>query len=138
MLERPDIRWKQRFANFSKAFEKLNAIVVEAEVRPLSEIEIEGLIQRFEYTYELAWKTLQDLLRERGYTELAGPGPVLEQALQDGLIADTVTWRKLKKARELTSHTYDEATAASVYKDVRTLFFPALAQLKEHLSRINA
>lgn len=52
----------------------------------MSKLEEEGLIQRFEYTFELAWKCLQDLLAERGYANVRGPGPVIEQAFQDGII----------------------------------------------------
>ncbi len=52
----------------------------------MSKLEEEGLIQRFEYTFELAWKCLQDLLAERGYANVRGPRPVIEQAFQDGII----------------------------------------------------
>jgi uncharacterized protein YutE (UPF0331/DUF86 family) len=59
-----DIRWQQRFSNFNKAFSKLSQAVKQAKEKKLSELETEGLIQRFEYTYELAWKTLQDYIKD--------------------------------------------------------------------------
>lgn len=58
----------------------------------LSELEQEGLIQRFEYTHELAWKTLQDLFKEKGYEDAVGPNPVLKRAFSDGFITDGEGW----------------------------------------------
>jgi nucleotidyltransferase substrate binding protein (TIGR01987 family) len=94
-----DIRWQQRFSNFKKALLKLEQVAVDRDYATLSELEKEGLIQRFEYTYELAWKTLQDLLRYKGYIDIAGPNPVLEQALADGYIVSEQLWRNMKKSR---------------------------------------
>ncbi len=71
-MDGKDIRWEQRFANFETALAKLGE-VAESDTIQLSELETEGLTQRFEYTYELAWKTLQDLLRSKGYFDIAGP-----------------------------------------------------------------
>ncbi len=117
-MERSDIRWEQRFVNYRKALAKLTQTVTQSNKDDLSELEQEGLIQRFEYTYELAWKTLQDLLRDKGYTDIAGPNPVLSQAFADGYITDADGWRKMKKARELTSHTYNSETAEEIAEAV--------------------
>jgi len=57
-----DIRWKQRFDNFSKAFKQLSDAITLSNVRDLSQLEQQGLIQAFEYTFELAWNTLKDYL----------------------------------------------------------------------------
>jgi len=65
-MEDKDIRWTQRFSNYRKALAKLSAAVVNEDVDSYSDLEKEGLVKRFEYTYELAWKTLQDFLREKG------------------------------------------------------------------------
>ncbi|ELV05863.1 nucleotidyltransferase substrate binding protein, partial [Brachyspira hampsonii] len=54
-----NIRWKQRFYNFEKAFNLLKSVFEEKEINDLSLLEQEGVVQRFEYTYELAWKTLK-------------------------------------------------------------------------------
>lgn len=88
-----DIRWEQRFSNFNKALNKLSQAVALAGKEELSELEVEGLIQRFEYTYELAWKTLQDLIKQQGLTDINGPGQVLTQAFQMGLINNAESWR---------------------------------------------
>src|SRR6476659_6810312 len=113
-----DIRWVQRFSNFKKAFAKLEEVAKTRSVSDLSDLEQEGLIQRFEYTYELAWKTLQDLLRLKGYLDVAGPNPVLQQAFKDGYIADGDAWKRMKASRELSSHTYDQSTAEEIVENI--------------------
>lgn len=121
-----DIRWEQRFSNFNKAFKKLEEAILFSKKDELSELEMEGLIQRFEYTYELAWKTLQDYLKSSGYEGIFGPSQVLNQALQIGLIENPEAWRRLKKSRELTSHTYNSQMAkeisSSIIKEYNELF----------------
>src|SRR4051812_49245797 len=97
-----DIRWQQRFANYRKALAKLSEVVTGRSYETLSDLEKEGLVQRFEYTFELAWKTLQDLLIYKGYQDISGPNPVLQQSLKDGYISDEKHWREMKKSRELT------------------------------------
>ena len=100
-----DIRWHQRFNSFNKAFSQLGRFVTEKE---LNEMEEQGLIKAFEYTFELAWKTLQDLLKEKGYNNVLGPRPVIEQSFQDGYITKGKEWLSMYNSRNLTSHTYDE------------------------------
>jgi nucleotidyltransferase substrate binding protein (TIGR01987 family) len=131
-MQNQDIRWQQRFTNFKKAFVKLTEVVADKH-EELSELEKEGLIQRFEYTYELAWKTLQDLLRHKGYLDIAGPNPVLRQAFQDGYFTDSAGWAKMKKSRELTSHTYDSELAETIADDIVQTFYHLLLDLKNRL-----
>ncbi len=132
-MERNDIRWEQRFANFKKALAKLVEVARLETIDDLSELEREGLIQRFEYTYELAWKTLQDCLRYKGYVDIAGPTPVLEQAFQDGYITDGEGWRRMKKSRELTPHTDNSDTADEIAKSIHHEYYPLLQQLEVSL-----
>ena len=127
-----DIRWQQRFASFQKAFNQLERAVTQ---ETYSDLEREGLIQRFEYTYELSWKTLQDLLEYKGYPDVKGPRPVIEQAYKDGYIANGATWMAMKKSREQTSHTYDEPTAQTIAAAIKETYFAAFQAL---LSRLEA
>ncbi|GAA4449445.1 nucleotidyltransferase substrate binding protein [Nibrella saemangeumensis] len=121
-VDNTDVRWIQRFTNYKKALAKLSSVVEKTKLDDLSELEKEGLIQRFEYTFELAWKTLQDLLNYKGYKDIAGPNPVLSQALQDGYITDAEQWRMMKKSRELTSHTYNSDTADGISENIFTSY----------------
>jgi nucleotidyltransferase substrate binding protein (TIGR01987 family) len=119
-LENKDIRWIQRFSYLKIAVIKLKEAV---EIDSLSELEKEGLIQRFEYSYELAWKTLQDLLEAKGYLDIKGPTPVLQQSFQDGYITEGEEWMKLKKSRENTSHTYNKETAEEIVDNIISSYY---------------
>ncbi|MEX2231623.1 MAG: nucleotidyltransferase substrate binding protein [Cyclobacteriaceae bacterium] len=132
-MGKQDIRWIQRFSNYRKAVEKLRNALAEYKDGDMSELEKEGLIQRYEYTFELGWKTLQDLLYFRGYVDVKGPTRVLKQALLDGYIVKEKIWRKMKEARELTSHTYDEDKANEIVEKVASEFFEPLLQLLKKL-----
>jgi len=125
-----DIRWQQRFINFNKAFSQLDRFMQE---KSLNEMEEQGLIKAFEYTYELSWKTLQDLLKDKGYTDVVGPKPVIEQSFQDGYIVDGKGWMRMHVSRNLTSHTYDEKTAEEIVKSIRTEYFDLLKSLQTRL-----
>lgn len=122
----PDIRSRQRFENFKKALR----LYEEAISPKLSRLEQEGMIQRFEYTFELAWKCLQDLLQERGYASVRGPRPVIEQAFQDGIISDGPIWLQMLKARNEMTHLYDESTFESVSKNVKGPFLTILQKFR--------
>lgn len=121
-----DIRWQQRFKNFSKAFIQLEKAV---KLGSYTDLEREGLIQRFEYTYELAWKTLQDFLEFTGYVDVKGPRPVIEQAFKNGIIEDGNGWMAMKKSRELTSHTYNEDTANAIAAAIISRYYPVFQSL---------
>lgn len=125
-----DIRWQQRFSNFNKAFLKLSQAVTQAKQKKLSELETEGLIQRFEYTYELAWKTLQDYIKDMGLSDIHGPSKVLQEALKMELITDSEGWVKLKKSREKTSHTYDPETAEEIKGLILDHFYQLFSELQ--------
>ena len=128
-----DIRWIQRFQNYKKAMSKLAEVAKSKTVNELSELEREGLIQRFECTYELAWKTLQDLLEAKGYKNITGPNPVIEQAFQDGYLQDSSAWKQMKKSRDLTSHTYNSETAQDIAEKILAIYYFALKDLEDVL-----
>lgn len=129
-MDSQDIRWLQRYSNFIKAFSQLSRFV---ERQNLNDLEEQGLIKSFEYTYELAWKTLQDLLKEKGYSDIVGPNPVIKQSFQDGYITDGEGWMLMHKSRNLTSHTYDEETAKDIVKGIHERYFDLLNQLQIEL-----
>ena len=127
-----DIRWKQRYSNYQKALSQLERFVQDDE---LNEMEEQGLIKAFEYTFELAWKPLQDFLKEKGYVGIVGPRPVIEQSFQDGYISDGTGWLRMLTARNLSSHTYDEQTAKEIIGDIKSEFIIFLKDLKIRLAK---
>jgi nucleotidyltransferase substrate binding protein (TIGR01987 family) len=124
-----EVRWEQRFGNFRKALSQLNKFIEKSD---LNELEEQGLIKAFEYTYELAWKTLQDFLRDKGYAQISGPKPVIEQAFQDGYI-DGYSWVRMHKSRNLTSHTYNEETADEIATAIKNEYVTVLNDLSHRL-----
>ena len=130
-----DIRWLQRFANYTKALQSLVEAVALAGERPLSKLEQQGLIQAFKFTHELAWNVLKDYLEQQGIFGLIGSRDASRSAFQNGLITDGEAWMDMIKARNLTSHTYNPAVADSVTRDILVRFYPAFAALRQGLAR---
>lgn len=137
MEQQMDIRWIQRYANFHKACARLLE-VTEADrfLDDLSELEKEGLVQRFEYTFELSWKVLQDLLIYKGYEFMLGPTGTLKMAFEDGLITDHDRWRRMAKSRNTLSHVYDEAEVLPIVRLIYSDYAPLLKQLDVDLQKL--
>ncbi|MBU3917094.1 nucleotidyltransferase substrate binding protein [bacterium] len=133
MSENEDIRWKQRFQNFEKAFKLLERTL---EIKEPSEAEIGGAIQFYEMSFELAWKILKDYLTEQGFI-VKTPRESIKQAFQIDLINDGHLWMKALEDRNLTTHTYDESTAKKVLSAIRSEYYPALKQLYSDLKSKN-
>ena len=125
-----DIRWQQRFQNFDRAFVLLREAL--ADGRPLSMLEKEGVIQRFEYTYELAWKTLKDYLEAAGVTiSPVTPRQVIKEAFAAKIIIDGQVWINMLDNRNLLSHTYDFSVFEEAVKAIAKHYLPAMARLHE-------
>ena len=103
------------------------------EYDALSELEKEGLIQRFEYTFELAWKVLQDYMQYLGFQFQTGPNTTLQLTFENGLIKDHDRWRKMAKTRILTSHTYNEDEVDEIAKGIYADYAPLLRELRDLL-----
>ncbi len=122
-------RWKYRFTNFSRAFTLLRD-ALEPGVEALNQLEREGVIQRFEYTFELAWNTLKDRLEhDRIMLRTVTPRSVIRQAFQSGLIGDGETWLDMLTDRNLSSHTYDAARIEAVLRNIHDRYLALLNDL---------
>lgn len=119
-----EIRWKYRFDNFSKSFKVLSRSLKIAEP---SEVERGGVIQFYEMTFELAWKTIKDYLQEEGF-EVKSPRTAIKLGIQIELLENAHDWMDALDDRNLTAHTYDEETAKKVYKSIKNIYFPILNQ----------
>ena len=124
-MMKQDIRWIQRLNHFNHAFARMQNAVALAAERDLSDLEQQGLIQSFEYTHELAWKTLKDFLEHRGTEALYGSKDVTRLAFKLGLIEDGDIWMDMIRDRNLTSHTYNEETAREIVEAILNLYCAA-------------
>ena len=126
-----DVRWKQRFDNFDRAFVLLRE-VCERGVASLSQLEREGAVQRFEFAFELAWKTVKDYLEENGVVlDIVTPRTVIKEAFAAKLLDDGQVWIDMMLHRNLLSHTYDVKTFETVLQTVEQRYFPAFDRLHE-------
>jgi len=130
-----DIRWIQRFNNFNKAFAQLKEAVELAEQRQLSKLEGRGLVQAFECTHELAWNTMKDFLENRGVSNMFGSKDATRAAFKSGLIENGEAWMHMIESRNLTTHTYNEATAAKIVSAVIGVYF---AEFQSFQTRLEA
>ena len=128
-----DIRWIQRFTNFCKALEQLTKFIKKGE---LNELEVQGLIQAFEYTHELAWQTLKDFLEYRGNSGIYGSRDATKEAFKLDLIHAGEVWMDMIKNRNLTSHTYNEAVAEKIADAIKNEYFQEFVGLKKKLEKI--
>ncbi len=126
-----DIRWKQRFENFDRAFVLLREVHARG-VSSLSQLEKEGAIQRFEVAFELAWKTLKDYLEENGIVvNPVTPRIVIKEAFAAKLLDDAQVWIDMMLHRNLLSHTYDSSVFEEVLQAVGERYFASFVRLHE-------
>lgn len=125
-MNEQDIRWKQRFNNFQRAFLLLRE-AMGGDLDNMSQLEKEGIIQRFEYTFELAWNVLKDRMEYDGVSlDKISPKAVVRQAYANKYINDANTWLKMIGDRNLMSHTYDFSKFEAVIKSIEALYLPML------------
>lgn len=127
-MENQDIRWVQRFENYKKALVKLNDAMqnIMADFKSdeagnistnafLDDIIKEGMIQRFEYTHELAWNVMKDFLVASGNTNVFGSKDATREAFSAGIITKGEVWMDMINSRNKTSHTYNEQIADEIF-----------------------
>ena len=123
--------------NFKSLENALQTFEEAITSNPQSLLEKDGTIQRFEYTFELCWKSIRKLLLELGRQEVSSsPKPLFRDAHQEGLISNLETWFKYIDARNRTSHTYNKKTAEQVFNDIKDFGHDAkylLEKLNERL-----
>lgn len=129
----PDIRWQQRLESFGRALGQMEAAVALKDTRTLSNLEMEGLVQRFEITQELAWKTIKDFYESQGDTNLQGSRDAFRLAFERGLITDGQVFMDTIKSRNLAAHTYREEILRQLDRDITTRYLPAFQELWQRL-----
>lgn len=139
-----DIRWEQRFSNFVKALHKLSQAVEyiknnlleddhesEGLDYVLDEIIREGLIQRFEYTHELAWNVMKDYAVFQGNTSIGGSRDASREAFQLKIISNGQVWMDMIGSRNKTSHTYNEEVANEIFVKIMKEYYPAFLEFQQ-------
>jgi nucleotidyltransferase substrate binding protein (TIGR01987 family) len=128
-----DTRWKQRFYNYQKALVQLTKFIKKGE---LSELEEQGIIKAFEYTYELAWNVIKDYYEEQGEVSIQGSRDALRLAFQRGLITDGDNWMNMIKSRIASVHTYNLEVAQQINQDIHDIYFQLFIELKEKMESL--
>lgn len=119
-------RWEQKLQSYHKALNRLAEMVNVMDKRQLNEFEADGLIQRFEFTFELAWKLMKSYAEFQGTDkEIMGSRDAIRWAFENKLISDSSTWMEMVKRRNDTSHTYDEDAALEVVFRVKESYYQA-------------
>lgn len=125
-----DIRWKQRYRNYQRSLANLRDAL---ETTDPSRLEKQGTVKAFELVYELAWKTLQDYLKETGITDAVGPKGVIRRAFHEGIISDGDAWNEMHIARNHAVHLYDEERADQIVAQIRETFIARFEALDKTL-----
>lgn len=132
-----EIRWKQRFQNYQKS-----VIYLSTEIGHYGDTDIDvikkGIIQSFEICHELAWKLMQDILRDEGETELLGSKSATRLAFNRGLITHGEIWLEMIKSRNLTVHTYDEAMINEEFQKIKHQYLPLFIAFEQRVNRLCA
>ena len=136
-----DVRWLQRFNNYRKALKKLGQAVDTVSEKMdwgegVDDLLQEGLIQRFEYTHELAWKVMKDYAEYQGYTDIKGSRDAFRKGLEMGII-DSVKWMESIEDRNQTSHNYDDETANEIFEAVVNEYYPLFVKFEQEMLKIS-
>lgn len=121
-IENQDIRWKRCFQNYEKAFYRLSRAIDVVKATPDDDLLQSGLVKTYEYTFELAWKTLKDYLELEGFL-LRSPRGTIRQGFQSGYITNAEDWLQALSDRNLTVHIYDDEIISRVLKDIFERYF---------------
>ncbi len=121
-------RLEERRKDFENAFKRLEEALKENE----TEIAIDGTLHRFEFTFELAWKTMKDYLEYQGVIENTGsPREIIKVAFKQGLIAEGEDWIQMMLSRNSLSHLYDEKTSRQIYDLIKNKYVYLLKDILE-------
>lgn len=126
-------RFKERFEEYKKALSRLEEALQEER----TDLVIDGVLHRFEFTFELAWKTMKDCLEYLGIVAKTGsPRENIQAAFKQGIIEDGEAWIDIMLARNALSHLYDEDTSREIYNNIREKYIIEFKKLERKLSEI--
>lgn len=126
--------FNHKYENYTNALTRLKEAL---NIQDPDEVQIDGIIQRFEFTFELAWKTIKEYLEFMGIdiSDMVGPRGVLKAAFEEGIIYDGDLWIKMMEARNNMSHRYDYEESRKIYNDIKEIYVSLLEKLSSKLNR---
>ncbi|VAX36099.1 Protein of unknown function DUF86, Caur_2869 group [hydrothermal vent metagenome] len=130
-----DVRWKQRFENFEKARQKFHNALAACQKDPKNELYQMALIQTFEFTYELGWKTIKDFLQYEGVKKVSFPREVIKYGFHHHIIEEGQDWINMMDDRNLMAHTYDEEKANKAIHNITQYYVKAIDQVYLYLKK---
>lgn len=124
-------RYEIRKEELKKALSRLEEGI---SIQTPDDLQLDGILQRFEFTFELAWKTLKDYLEYHGFTEKIGsPREIIQQGYKQGIIKDGNKWIEMMLARNSLSHLYDKEASREIYDSIKWKYVSLLEELVEAL-----
>jgi len=131
-----DQRWRQRFQNFSNAYQTFCRVLERYEENQEDEITQMAFIQAFEFTFELAWNTMKDYLENEGYDQVKNSKQTIRTAFQAELISDAETWMGAIEKLNLASHAYNSVILGETIAFIHKEFSPIVKKLHEDLKKL--
>ena len=131
-------RVKERWGDFQNALKRLDEVLKEDLTK--SSAIIDGAIQRFEFTFELSWKLMRDVLVFKGIAA-SSPRDTIKEAFQQGMIKDGNGWIQMLEDRNRSSHVYDEKIIRDIYNELKSVYYRLFVDLnnflEDEISRLN-
>ena len=126
-------RFEERREDLNNAVKRLEDALQEET----TDLIIDGILHRFEFSFELAWKTMKDYLEYQGVVNKIGsPREVIQEAFSTGLIENGETWINMMLSRNSLSHLYDEETSREIYEEIKTKYIFEFNKLIAKLKNI--
>ena len=124
-----DIRWKQRFENYENALTHLEEGIIYYDVNPINLVK-EGIIQRFEFTHELAWKVMKDFLEYEGIKGIVGSRSATREAFNKNLLTNGQEWMNMIESRNDTVHTYNPNILETEFSKIVSIYIDLFKEFK--------
>ena len=132
-MDKKDIRWQQRFANYNKALAKLEKAIDKYDDANADDDEKVAIVKYFEMVFELAWNTMKDYYEDQGEANIQGSKDAIRLAFQRGLVTNGDKWLDMVKSRRLSVHTYNEETADEIVDDIVNVYYHLFILLQTRL-----
>ena len=124
-------RFEERKHDLKNAKDRLK----EALEEEANDLAVDGVLHRYEFTFELAWKTLKDYLEYLGVQlDTGSPREIIKEAFAAGIIEDGEIWIKMMLSRNELSHLYDEEASREIYDNIKENY---MNEIKKLVNRMN-